>query len=197
MKFLSKHTNSKILEENLVYKKNNSENNKKLKEKLLTEQKNFCAYTEKYISELDSTEVEHFNSSVKYNDDYYNYYAVIRKSNEYKIKKDKTYLDNSFFSSLFFQSKKLFDERIQFMDNIYVEIKEDDQEAKDLIDFLGFNHQNLFNQRLRHIKRLKQNFKDANYSKNEYVEYFKEHKEDLSFITAIEKEFELDLFEII
>lgn len=197
MKFLSKHTDSKILIENFVYKKNSPKNNKKLKEMLLNEQKNFCAYTEKYISELDSIEVEHFNSSKKYNDDYFNYYAVVRKSNEYKIKKDKIYLNNNFFSSLFFQDKKEFNNRILFVDNMYVETNEDDQEAKDLIDFLGFNHQKLFVQRLRHINRLRQNFKDANYSKNECIEYFKEYKEDLSFITAIEKEFELDLLEII
>lgn len=197
MKFLSKHTDSKILIENFVYKKNSPENNKKLKEMLLNEQKNFCAYTEKYISELDSIEVEHFNSSKKYNDDYFNYYAVVRKSNEYKIKKDKIYLNNNFFSSLFFQDKEEFNNRILFVDNMYVETNEDDQEAKDLIDFLGFNHQKLFVQRLRHINRLRQNFKDANYSKNECIEYFKEYKEDLSFITAIEKEFELDLLEII
>ena len=52
--------------------------------KLLLEQSNFCAYTEKYITGLDSVEVEHFNASIKYNDDYFNYYAVIRSANSGK-----------------------------------------------------------------------------------------------------------------
>ncbi len=195
MKFLTKYFNSNILAKGLVYKQNNSNNNRELKKELLNEQKQFCAYSEKYIQELDSTEVEHFNSALKYKDDYYNYYAVIREANLYK--KDEAYVNANFFTSLFFQDKKKFFERIKFTDNIYIETDEKDIEAKDFINFLGFNHPNLYSQRQRHIKRLKRNFRDANYSKNQYIEYFREHKEDLSFITAIESEFELDLAEII
>lgn len=195
MKFLTKKSNSDILANNLVYKKNNSRNNKKLHEKLVKEQKQFCAYTEKYIQELDSSEVEHFNSSIKYNDNYYNYYAVIREANLYK--KDEAYENAIFFKSLFFQDEKKLTKRIRFVENIYIVVDENDYEAKDLIDFLGFNHPNLYKQRLRHIKRLKKNFADANYSKKQYVEYFKEHNEDLSFITAIENEFNLKLEDII
>ena len=51
---------------------------------MISEQKNFCAYTEKYLKPLDSPEVEHFNSKIKYQDDYYNYYAVLRAANLYK-----------------------------------------------------------------------------------------------------------------
>ena len=81
MKFLSKTKDSNILKRNLKYKKNDTQNNRILKEALLQEQKNFCAYTEKYIQQLDACEVEHFNSSLKYKDDYYNYYAVLRRAN--------------------------------------------------------------------------------------------------------------------
>lgn len=78
MKFLSKDPNSKILAENITYKKGATKNNSNLKELLLEEQKNFCAYTEKRIQETNSIEVEHFNPAKKYKDDYYNYYAVLR-----------------------------------------------------------------------------------------------------------------------
>jgi hypothetical protein len=195
MKFLTKHLNSAILQRNLVYRKTNPLKNKQLKEELLKEQFNFCAYTEKYIQELDASEVEHFNSSIKNKDDYYNYYAVIRNANLYK--QDEKYMGAIFFKTLFFQDDIQFQKRIKFQNGIYIETDETDNEAKDLIDFLGFNHPELFKQRLRHLKRLAKNFNDAKYSKSEYIEYFKEHKEDLSFITAIEYEFDIKLDELI
>lgn len=48
MKFLKKYKNSLILKNNLIYNRN-AQNNAKIKSLLLVEQKNFCAYTEKYI----------------------------------------------------------------------------------------------------------------------------------------------------
>jgi len=197
MKFLVKDKNSVILKDNLVYKKGQSKNNRKLKDELLKEQLNFCAYTEKYIQELDASEVEHFNSSIKYNDNYYNYYIVIRRANQYKIEKDKKYKSASFFESLFFQDIDEFNKRIKFEDGYYSEVNENDVEAIGLIDFLGFNNDILYSDRKRHIKRLKRNFKDADYNKNEIKGYFKEHIQELSFITAIEYEFEIDLSDIV
>ncbi len=195
MKFLIKDPNSNILSKGLIYKENNSKNNLKLKSELIKEQNNFCAYTEKYIQKLDATEVEHFNSALKFNDNYYNYYAVLRVANLYK--KDSVYKNATFFNSLFFQSAKQFEKRIKFVDNTYIEIDENDKESKEFIDFLGFNHERLYTDRRKHMKRLKRNFEDANYSKNQIINYLKEHKEDLSFITAIENEFEIDLTNLI
>lgn len=195
MKFLSKKESSIILEKALIYKENRAKNNSLLKEELLKEQNKFCAYTEKYIQELDSSEVEHFNSTLKYNDDYFNYYAVIRNANLYK--KEEVYKEANFFNSLFFQNKEEFNSRIKYIKGIYIEIEETDQEAIDLIDFLGFNHSKLYEQRKRHVKRLSKTFEAAKYSTKDYIKYFKEHKEELSFITAIEEEFQIDLSELI
>ena len=50
MKFLTKNPNSGIHTEGLVYLKN--ANNTALRNRLLSEQKNFCAYTEKYVQDL-------------------------------------------------------------------------------------------------------------------------------------------------
>jgi len=191
MKFLTKNSKSVILKNKLTYRENSSRNNRKLKDELLKEQKQFCAYTELYINDLVAVDVEHFNAALKYNDDYYNYYAVIRRANLYK--KDVDYRGAKFFTSLFFQDRKQLDARIKYTDGIYIEADETDDEAKKFIDFLGFNHPALHKQRRRHIKRLSKNFKDAEYSPKQRIEYFKEHKEDLSFITAIEHELELDL----
>lgn len=105
MKFLTKKATSTILAENITYKKNVGENNKKLKNLLITEQFNFCAYTEKYLEPLDSVEVEHFNPSLKYHDNYYNYYAVVRNANLYK--QDEKYVGAAYFKSLFFKTWKV------------------------------------------------------------------------------------------
>ena len=152
MKFLGKKANSKILKENLAYKKGQGKKNKILKKLLLEEQKGFCAYTELYIGNTEksliSAEVEHFNTTLKYKDDYYNYYAVLRGANLSKKKKDAKYKETakavkSFFGSLFFQDDKEFQKRIRYTDGDYEEIDENDKEARDLIDFLGLNNPEL------------------------------------------------------
>lgn len=165
------------------------------KKKLVKEQKQFCAYTEKYIQELDSSEVEHFNPVLKYDDDDYNYYAVIREAN--LMKKDEIYKNAPFLKSLFFQDQQQLNKRIVFSDNIYIETDEKDHEARDFIDYLCFNHPSLYEQRKRHVKRLKRNFTDAGNSKKQRIKYFNDHKEDLSFITAIEKKIDINLYDII
>lgn len=195
MKFLSKKEDSEIRIEGLTYQENKAENNRRLKELLLLEQKNFCAYTEKYIQGLDATEVEHFNSALKYADDYYNYYAVVRKANEYKIKKDALYRDKSFFQNLFFQNLDTFIRRIGYVDGVYEEKEIDDVEAKNFIDFLGFNEHPLFEDRKKHVSRLKSVFEEAGWDKERQLAYFRAHPEELSFITAIEHELGLDLRE--
>jgi hypothetical protein len=197
MKFLSKNPDSNILLQDLKYSKN-AENNKKLLELLKLEQNNFCAYTEKYLKGLDNVHVEHFDSSLKNtsSDGYYNYYAVLAVANLYK--KDEKYKNAFFFESLFFQNKEQLDLRIRYTkDGLYEEIDFEDKEAIDFIDFLGLNDNRLFNDRVAQIKRLKDIFEKAKYSKNEILDYFKRHKDELSFVTAIEVELEIDLEEVI
>lgn len=191
MKFFSKKINSEILTKGLTYKKNQAENNVNLKELLIKEQFNFCAYTEKYIDELDSVEVEHFNSSIKYNDDYYNYYAVLRKPNLWK--KDEKYKNTSFFQNLFFQNKEVLESRIKYVKGAFVfeEINPNDQEVKDFINFLGINNDYLYTKRKNHLKRLQFIFDFLNDS--EKLDYFKKHPAELSFVTILEKELDLDL----
>jgi hypothetical protein len=191
MKFFSKKNNSEILAKGLTYKKNQAENNANLKELLIKEQFNFCAYTEKYFDELDSVEVEHFDSSQKYQDDYYNYYAVLRKPNLYK--KDENYKNASFFQSLFFQNKEVLENRIKYVKGAFVfeEINPNDQEVKDFINFLGINNPDLYTIRKNHIKKLQFIFSFLNES--EKIQFFKTHRTELSFITLLEEELEMDL----
>jgi hypothetical protein len=195
MKFLSKRADSAILTQKITYKRNAGENNKKLRELLLKEQSNFCAYTEKFIDPLDSSEVEHFNSSLKYKDNYYNYYAVIRNANLYK--QDEKYANSTFFQTLFFQNQATLKTRIGFSNNIYYEINEGDIEARDFIDFLGFNHPTLSEQRSKHIKRLKETFQEASYSHDDIEKYFIKYKDQLSFSTALETEFQIEFDKVL
>jgi hypothetical protein len=193
MKFLTKKATSLVLQTNLVYQ-TNADHNKRIKEILLAEQCNFCAYTEKYIEGLDSSDLEHYNSTLKYNDNYYNYYATLHSSNLYK--KDEDYLNHPILTDLFFQDSVQFNSRIRYVSNGgYEEVDSNDQRAIDLIDFLGFNHPTLYEHRAKHISRLRTNFSDGGYSNARIINYFKTHPQDLSFITAIEVEFGIDLSE--
>lgn len=191
MKFFSKNNDSEILSRELIYKENRAVNNALIKEILIKEQFNFCAYTEKYIDELDSVEVEHFNSAKKYNDNYINYYAVLRKPNLWK--KDESYVNESFFETLFFQNKDELNKRIQYVKGefIFEEVDLNDIEAKSFLDFLGINNRDLYVIRKNHLKRLE--FILFNLNLEQTIEYFNNHKSELSFISVIEKELDIDL----
>jgi hypothetical protein len=189
MRFLSKRADSPILLAALVYLENRHANNTKLRSELAKEQKNFCAYTEKYITEIDSTAVDHLNSGIKYHDNYYNYYTALVWANN--TKQDEKYRGATFFDNLFFQDYDELKNRIKYDDGKYKAVNENDDEAEGFIDFLGFNHNDLYIYRQRHIKRLRNAL--AGLSNDEIIEYLRGDIEQLSFITAIEFEFGLDL----
>ncbi len=195
MKFFSKKDDSIILTNGLVYKENRSTENLRIKEILIAEQYGFCAYTEKYFEPLDSSEVEHFDSSIKYNDDYYNYYATLRKPNLYK--KDERYKGSSFFASKFYQKQDELTKRIEYIKGEFVfeEVDMNDTEAKDFIEFLGLNNHDLLKARQSHCTRLMGIFRLARFSSEDILVYFRDHKNELSFITTLENELGLDLSE--
>jgi hypothetical protein len=193
MKFLTKSRGSEIYTEGHVYIEGGD--NSILRGMLLLEQKNFCAYSEKYIAGLDSVEVEHFNPAIKGNDDYFNYYAALRDCNAHNKKEYESFKHAAFFANLFFQNAEEFNGRIEYKEGQYQEINELDTDAIELIAFLGFNRTTLYKQRRNHISRLKKTFEDAGYSEEQKVEHFRMHKEDLNFITAIEIELNIDLSE--
>lgn len=193
MKFLRKFEQSEIKKSGLIYRRNNAANNNRLKELLLLEQKNYCAYTEKYITSLDSSEVEHFDSSKKYKDDYYNYYAVIRSANLFK--KDEKYREAKFFSTRFFQNPESLNQRIKYEDGVFYVVTTSDNEAAEFIDFIGLNHPRLYQERSNYIKRIKTIFAEANFDKGQCLNYFRSNREDLHFITAAEVELDIDLSE--
>lgn len=202
MKFLPKRTTSAVLTQSLRYKKGQTTNNRNLLDLLLAEQKGFCAYTEEVL--LENTlcpEVEHFNANLKYNDNYYNYYVVSSYINQQKAKKDKkgTYKEALFFESLFFHSSDVLLNRIKYEDGIFQERALGDMEAKQFIDYVGLNDPIVKKKRDNTVRRLKNTI--ASFTKQQMVSYFKQEilqeKEAISFITAIEHEFNIDLSDII
>lgn len=199
MKFLFKSTESKVLKDGLVYKKGRTIQNADLRERLLKEQKGFCAYTEEHLLENTlSPEVEHFNPKLKNNDNYYNYYVVSRFANQRKMKIDREgkYTNEYFFTSLFFQNKQEFDSRIEYVNGIYKPKDQTDNEALSFINYMGFNEEIVLKKRQRTIRRLKNTI--GQFSTEEKIEFLQsEEKDILSFPTAIEHEFNIDLSTII
>jgi hypothetical protein len=199
MRFLAKSVESPILIAGMVYKKNGD--NSPLRIALIKEQNGFCAYTEKYLEPLDSVEVEHFDASKKYQDDYFNYYAVIRKANRFK--KDERYRGATFFQTKFFHSPQVLRSRIGYQCSIrdepglFFAQSATDQEAKDLIDFLGCNESGLSRQRQDTMEFIRQNLALMNWPASKVVDYLSKHRNLLSFPTAIEAEFQIDLSDII
>lgn len=141
---------------------------------------------------LDQVGVEHFDSSKKgtVNDDYFNYYAVITTANKYK--KDEEYKGASFFGNRFYQDEEELNKRIGFSNNIFFEKDDSDTEARDFIDFLGVNHPKLSDERSKHVQRMKDHFSASGYTIGKIKEYFKKYKSELSFITALNIEFNCD-----
>jgi hypothetical protein len=198
MRFLAKHRGSEILAEGIVYNKGGD--NFRLREMLLTEQCRFCAYTEKRVDRLDAVDVEHFDKTKKGNDDYFNYYAVLHSANVRKRGKEKKHTGAAFFDSLFFQNREALDDRIRYIagDSIYEEVVETDEEAAQLIDFLGVNDSGLHDERVNHIFRLKDILEgEAQFNPKEMHDWFVAHPEDLSFVTAVENEIGVDFSDIV
>lgn len=193
MKFLAKRADSLILKGGVTYKPKGD--NSLLREMLVAEQHGFCAYTEKRLEPTDSCEIEHFDPRQKYSgDDYYNYYATLRSANQRKRGKEKKHAGAEFFASRFFQDRQQLAARVRYVPGEFVyEAVKDDQEAADLIDYLGLNDYGLCEQRRAHAMRLKGIFGAAGYDRNSQVSYLFANDVEQSFITALEAELDLDL----
>jgi hypothetical protein len=190
MKFLKKSPDSVILQNGWIYK-GQSKNDQRIRTELIREQFGFCAYTERHLASTDVCEIEHFDPKLKYQDDYYNYYAVLPWANDSKLKKQ-------YDGSLFFHKESELRQRIEYKKGRFRAIDKEDAEALLLIDFLGFNEPNLQYDRVNHITRLRKIFdKGCASDLTQFLEYLADHPAELSFPTTIEAEFQIDLTDII
>ena len=184
MRYLTKKNDSTILAEELSY--DTQSQRLRIKALLLNEQLGFCAYSERYIQNTDAVDIEHFDGRIKAtsDDSYFNWYAVLRWMNSHKPKK----LDERFLP-LPAPSASNLQERIRYEGGIFV-CNKDDIEAGNLIKYLGFNNPKLVADREKHVARiiyLKTQMEEG------FEDYLATHKEELSFITALEVELGLNL----
>lgn len=202
MQFLSKNPNSDILKESLKYKSSSGRSNQKLKQALLNEQQGFCAYSEKYLSPLDSVDVEHFNPALKEQDDYFNYYAVLHSCNQHKQHLYPKFAESDFFKTLFFQDPEQLHSRIQYFKDevggMFDSVDPEDRDAQNLIEFLGWNRPELLSERKKHLARLKSWMKDAGYESVEaQITFLRKDPTHLSYITMLERELNLPLLTLL
>lgn len=81
---------------------------------------------------------------------------------------------------------------------MYEAVNPDDIEAEALIDFLGFNDNVLVGQRIAHINTLKTNQRDSGYTSLDMIAYLRNNPlTTLSYVTAIEAAFDIDLSQVI
>ena len=191
MNYWTKNPESPIINSGLSYEA--ASQRLQLKSLLLEEQKGFCAYSERHIIETDAHEIEHFDPNLKHTpkDNYHNWYAVGRWFNMYKPKK----LDERFLPILLPHDETT-KQRIIYEVGIFKTVETDDIKAKNLIDFLGLNKIELCNDRNNHIEALK-NLRQLCGDDELFIQQFKLFRQNLSFITAIEHEFDISLQHII
>lgn len=152
-------------------------------------QKGFCAYSERYLKPLDSVELEHFDPRKKSTeaDGFANWHAVIRWMNAHKARSIEKYEPLPDIASWA-------PDRVWYERGLFV-CRADDHEARNLIDFLGVNRQEVFEERANHIARIRNMRRKVGY--NMLIEILKESPEQLSFPTAIQSELEIPAFDLI
>lgn len=189
MRYLSKNSQSIIITNNWKY--TNSRHRPKICKALIKEQQGYCAYSEKYISPIHASEIEHFDARKKNtsNDDYWNWYAVLRKMNQIKMGKKI----QNFLPILDPQNPQLL-QRICYKAGQFQAVQQGDIEAQNLIDFLGLNDPTLARERDGFINRMKKD--RARFFSNDpqgFIDYLKDYPENSSFITALEAELGIKL----
>lgn len=144
-----KYPNSKIITDNLKYISGNSAKNKKVAEILLKEQKNFCAYTDEYISRTDAADIEHFNPTLKNtpDDNYLNWFLV---KHQWNIEKNYKWEK---FQPILHPTANDFEERIVYVDGDYIALSDTDVEVINLINLLKLDDPALAEKRKKYLKR--------------------------------------------
>ena len=185
-----KFPDSEIIKDNLRYRPNNPSNNKKITNILLREQKGFCAYTDEFISRTDSTDIEHFDPTLKNttDDNYNNWFLVKHQWNQEKSYKWRNY------QPILHPTAEDFETRIIYVEGDYLTKSDEDIEAQNLISLLKLGDAALADERKRYIKR-----------KREEIEIFGEDNKTffstlinadvarVSYPRAIKEEFGVDI----
>lgn len=188
MQFLKKNPQSQInsLRYSVVAER------EELRKGLLREQYGFCAYSERFVQQSDSCNIEHFYPKTENpdrEDDYMNVYAAHSWMDAHKPKKITPFLP------IIEPHAADLHNRIHYEGGIYKCVNDGDKEAENLIEFLGFNKYEVSDDRRRHISRLRllRTWK----TELEFLTYLKDHRQELSYATALEKELGIPAMQMI
>jgi HNH endonuclease len=183
-----------ILAEGLQYIISNSANNKKIAEILLVEQKNYCAYTDEYITRTDAKDIEHFNPTLKGTDadSYDNWFMVKHQWNKEKSDKWEK------FQPILHPTAEDFEERVVYSKGDYIAKWSEDIEANNLVKLLQLDDAILAENRKKYIDRKK---KEIALFQQDAATYFTTLIDDNScsvlYPRAIKEEFEVDILSMI
>jgi hypothetical protein len=159
--------------------------NRKIRDVLRKEQRNYCAYSEVYIRDIDACDVEHFDETLKNteNDSYYNWYAVTHFFNAKKT--NRKIVD---FKPILSPADRDVLARIKFESGIFQPAIAGDTEAENLIKFLGMNLPELVDYRTRFVLQKQRDRRELFGSDTEFIAWMESDPENLSFISALEVE---------
>lgn len=189
MKRIIKNNDSEILSKEIKY--SNTGDNSELRNILLKEQKNFCAYTEEYIGCNDAVDIEHFNPNLKNTDldNYGNWFDVKHKANNIKR--------NKWIEPILHPTDDDFEQRIIYHEGFYIH-HPNDLEAKNLIELLNLNQEIFVKDRIKYIERRKQRIAERNINPREYfIELIEKEIYFIKYLRAIQEEFKIDIWSLI
>ena len=146
MNRINKPQDSSIRLDNLVY------GNRALLLRLIDEQHQICAYTQARFTPTHAADTDHFNPTLKNTDQdgYENWFAISTKWNRKKgsVKKWIRY------QPILHPTAIDFENRVIYRNGIY-DYEENDLEAKNLINYLNINQEQLTVQRKNHLNLLR------------------------------------------
>lgn len=193
MRRVIKHPESKIIKDKLTYFSGDTTNNKKIADILFEEQKNFCAYTDEYISRTDAKDIEHFNPTLKdtTKDNYNNWFLVKHQWN-----KEKSYKWDK-YQPILSPTASDFEERVIYSGGDYI-ANEVDIEASNLIKLLKLDDLGLADKRKKYLARKQ---KEIEISGDNAMNYFFDLITDdvcqVHYLRAIKEEFGIDIWQTI
>lgn len=193
MRRVDKGKESKILADNLMYSSENTNNNRKIAEILLLEQKSFCAYTDEYINRTDARDIEHFDPTLKDSpqDSYNNWFIVKHKWNSEKATKW------SRFQPVLHPTALDLEKRIIYLNGDYVAASSSDTEASNLIKLLKLDDAILAENRKKYIARKHQEIREFNIEASAFFEdLIRSYPGGISYLRAIKEEFEVNLWDL-
>jgi hypothetical protein len=172
------------------------EKNTELRQALWSEQKGFCAYTETYLGRSDQKDIDHFNPSKDFTERNYYSNLFLCKSQWNKEKSDKW---NS-YQPILHPCSHNFSDRIVYNKDLklFEASNSEDQEAKNLVSLLKLDDHDLAVERKKYIDLCSELM---GYYDNDPVKYFgtviKTNVSNLQFVTSLEKEFNINVWEMI